>query len=294
MEVVLGLELVRPPDRHHRDVELVGDAGERVAGLDLVGPQQVAAVLDGRVDGDRLEQRAVSEERALIADGLAVGEQCRFGGRELREGLAGSCSGQCRVRRVAGSVARPAPPPTATRGSAPSPVGPPTGPAEPLPADADDRGDRARCRRRRPDDAIVAEPRQEAERRIGGVPPSSGASGGGGSGVDDAARPARPRAASGSGAATATAVASGSLRRVRVDRCRGLIAAGSAQASDDALDADRGVQQYGLLACGRSGGAGARADWDRAKTVRGRGIELGVSLRGRRPLTTGLRHRAER
>ena len=54
---------------HHRVIvetsNLARDAGQRVAGLDLVGPDQAAAVRDGGVDRDRLEQRAVVEERPL-------------------------------------------------------------------------------------------------------------------------------------------------------------------------------------------------------------------------------------
>ena len=34
VEVVLELEVVGPPDGHHRDVEVAGDAGQRVAGPD--------------------------------------------------------------------------------------------------------------------------------------------------------------------------------------------------------------------------------------------------------------------
>ena len=44
-----------------------GDPGQRVAGLDPVRLEQAPAVLDGRVDGDGLEQRAVVEERAADA-----------------------------------------------------------------------------------------------------------------------------------------------------------------------------------------------------------------------------------
>ncbi len=65
VEAVLRFELVRPPQGHHRDVELVGDGRERVARLDLVRPKQVAAVRYRGIDRDRLEQRPILEERTV-------------------------------------------------------------------------------------------------------------------------------------------------------------------------------------------------------------------------------------
>ena len=59
------VELVGPPEGHHADAEVVGDAGQRVARLDLVVLEElVAAVVDGRVDRDRHDERAVVEEGA--------------------------------------------------------------------------------------------------------------------------------------------------------------------------------------------------------------------------------------
>ena len=64
---VLGVELVRPPDRHHRDAHLAGDPGQGVTGADDVRSKLVAAVGDGRVDDDGLEERPVLEELARHA-----------------------------------------------------------------------------------------------------------------------------------------------------------------------------------------------------------------------------------
>ena len=66
-----------------------------------------------------------------------------------------------------------------------------------------------------------------------------------------------------------------------------VFAAWSTQPSDDALDADRCVQQYGLLACGRSKSRLGRVGWGSEGPSGGRGFELGSLLRGRGPLTTG-------
>ena len=257
MEVVLGLQLVRPPDRHHRDVELVGDAGQRVARPDLVGPQEVAAVLDGRVDRDRLEERAVLEERAFD-DGLVVEQG--FGGRELGEDR--------RVARVggvdgAGAVETGA---TADRdagggaiaGRATDRGGVPLAETLATEADEHDAGDGGSH------DAVLADASDEASSN----------------------RPGRHRGASAvtnggqmreAGHHVQTApeldshrVATGLEGRVG---CRAF-AARSAQASDDALDADRCVQQYGLLACGRSDALG-REGWGRWTVQRSR-IRAGV------------------
>ena len=72
---------------------------------------------------------------------------------------------------------------------------------------------------------------------------------------------------------------------------RGSAALGGAQASEDALHADRCVEQYGHLLCvERSARWGARGTMG---PFAGRGIELG-SLYAAEPVTTGLRHRRER
>ena len=66
-EVLLGLSLFA----HHRVIietsNLLRDAGQRVARLDLVRADEVGAVRDGGVGGDRLDQRAV------VMDGPSIG-----------------------------------------------------------------------------------------------------------------------------------------------------------------------------------------------------------------------------
>ena len=182
------------------------------------------------------------------------------------------------------ACSRPAPPPTAIRGAVPSPVGPADrplragGPAETLTTDAPSRmpatamatarsgpSRSSQATRRQTERARAG--RSRGDRRLGGP--------GRGTRRDRGRATARSRCApvvrqpgSGSGAAVA---GSGSVAR------------GPAQASEDALDADRRVQQYGLLAFGRSGRGGRAWGGLGATTVRGRGIELGVSVRGRRP-----------
>ena len=117
---------------------LRGDPGQRVAGLDLVGLNQAPTIGDRRVDGDRLEQRAVVEEWALDK-GRVV--SCRGHGRAARvdaAGLVNAARGRIRAGALRGErVAdrwlalgdRPAvaaaAPPMAIRTSVPGPVGPP-------------------------------------------------------------------------------------------------------------------------------------------------------------------------
>jgi len=72
---------------------------------------------------------------------------------------------------------------------------------------------------------------------------------------------------------------------------RGSAALDGAQASDDALHADRCVQQYGLSWCVERSARGKALGDD--GPFAGRGIELG-SLYAAEPVTTGLRHRWER
>ena len=90
------LEVVGPPEGHHRDAEVAGDPGQGVAGADRVG--RAAGPLpscDGRVDRDRLEQRAVVERRALArrTAGRRRRTRCRRRRRSVAIGV-----GACRRR----------------------------------------------------------------------------------------------------------------------------------------------------------------------------------------------------
>jgi len=67
----------------------------------------------------------------------------------------------------------------------------------------------------------------------------------------------------------------------------GGLAHGGAQAVKGPLHADRCVQQYGLLV-EANGPRGGRERWGLGPLV-GSLIELGVSLRGRMPVTAGVR-----
>ena len=287
----LALEVVRPPQGHHRDVEAVGDRRQRVARLDLVasGCRSLPSG-DGRVDGDRLEQRAVVEERALD---LRFGRRSRRSHpparwrrprvlrgavhrRAWRSDAPSGPSHHPRARRAAG---RTPPRPTRRRrrhrslrprGAARRHrrTGPPVSPVDPpgatLRTDAASRMPAAAmatirswprwptARRNVPEpvssDAATAcaakdAATRHAQRQAAQRPATARRAGG------DGARVARDRCVSRSSARNAGPCETrrrpdpdreGQRGHPRVD--------GSAQASEDALDADRRIQQYGLLA----------------------------------------------
>ncbi len=79
LEVVLRLEVIRPPDSHHRHAEVARNAGQRVARPNPVRAERLRRVGDRRVDGDRLEQRAVRQVRALGGVGDLVAGQVEPG-----------------------------------------------------------------------------------------------------------------------------------------------------------------------------------------------------------------------
>ena len=168
LEVRLRLQVVGPHDGHRRDLELGGDVAELVALLDLVGLDQAAAVGDGRVDRDRLDQRAVVDERPFDRRCIGRGDLriTEIDGRERGAGLGhlgrlaeldaagrmgrvrGAAGGQRIVvgsGRAVGAVgpAGRLPPPTAIRGAGPAPfvppVAPPGWPAETLMTEAPTR-----------------------------------------------------------------------------------------------------------------------------------------------------------
>ena len=179
LEVRLRLEVVRPDDGHRRDLELGGDVAELVALLDLVGPDQAAAVGDGGVDGDRLDQRAVVDERTFAPSPHRSRRSPRLRSRWPRTGTwTWSPRPADRIRRcrstsmpLAASDSSPdpivppvspvVPPPTAIRGATPAPLVPPVAPPG-LPAEMlIDRGaDDDRCDRDG-DRALVSEARDQ-------------------------------------------------------------------------------------------------------------------------------------
>ena len=97
---LLGLEVVRPPDGHHRDAELVGDPDERVAGLDLVGPTR--SLPSGTVVSTATGLTSVPSSRngpsTSTGSDLGRRRRRRVHGREVVAGVSAVGSG-LRIRR---------------------------------------------------------------------------------------------------------------------------------------------------------------------------------------------------
>ncbi len=267
VEVVLRLQLVRPPDGHHRDVELAGDPGQGVSGPDPVGPQQGLAVGDRGIDRDGLEERAILEERALD-DGLVHCQGIRgsqFGGQRRLTG----------IRRIDGTRARPGAGRRRWRDEA--------------------RGHRLRVRR---------SGRRRSRRRWRRTPPGrsrrlkrqglalarSGRTRLRRSGLAEGTARRRTRV----GIRCAKPATSRSRSRISaaMARLRIWIVAG-------VWASLLGRRSRPMTRCTPTGALSNTVSWRRTvrgalrslgdglRTVRGRGFELGSLLRGRRPLTTG-------
>jgi hypothetical protein len=252
MQGVLVRELVGPPDGHHGDVVRPGDLDQGVPGLDRVRANEVAAVGHARVHGDRLEQGPIGEERSLdeVEARVTRKDVCRDldgVGRDLgvrRADLAAREGRQVRRGRPEGL------------GRVPSGGGVLVGGA-----DVADRGVVL-------DGATDRDPGGRAV-TIG----ATGRAGGGGAGDDAQHRRAEDdtRDCDGDGALVTEAGEQGDHRErrareprpgkaeatparghaaARLQWCRlgRFLALSSAQTYKDALDADRCVQQYGLLA----------------------------------------------
>ena len=176
VQLVLGVEVVRPPQGHHRDVELVGDAGQRVARLDLVGAQEIRSVLDGGIHRDRLEERAVVEEgsgdpgqghdgRAHLGPDVAEETRVASVDADGAGGIGGRTSSHCSEALVEWLVAFQAGAATdRDPGTCSVAGGPAHGSARGGAArrDADDRCAEHDAGDGKPDDAIRAEPRQQS------------------------------------------------------------------------------------------------------------------------------------